>query len=178
MLTLEDYFGRVSHIEAPSAHVRENAVELLDRVSALLADCVLIESAMNPVVNSGWRPASYNATIANAAPRSRHITGEAIDLADPDGDLDDFLFNNPQILSRHALWPRGGRRHRARYGLGRRARGLALPGLRRAEVVVRVDRGLMPRPSRYCCVTAWPRCRSRSTTLWRPTRCRAPTTTR
>lgn len=104
MITIEDYFGRVSHIEAPSDHVKENAADLLDRVNSLLADCVLIEAAMSPVVNSGWRPASYNATIANAAPKSRHITGEAIDLADPDGDLDDFLFNNPQVLSRHALW--------------------------------------------------------------------------
>lgn len=104
MLTPEDYFGRVLHVEAPSDHVKENAADLIDRVNSLLADCVLIEAAMNPTVNSGWRPAAYNATIANAAPKSRHITGEAIDLADPDGDLDDFLFNNPQVLSRHALW--------------------------------------------------------------------------
>lgn len=104
MLTPEDYFGKVLYIEAPSAEVRANAADLLNRVNALLADCVLIEAAMEPVVNSGWRPAGYNATIANAAPKSKHITGQAIDLADPDGDLDDFLFNNPQILAAHGCY--------------------------------------------------------------------------
>lgn len=104
MITIEDYFGRVLHIEPPSDRVKENAVELLDRVNSLLADCVLIEAAMSPVVNSGWRPASYNATIANAAPKSRHITGEAIDIADPDGELDDYLFKNQRVLEEHGLY--------------------------------------------------------------------------
>jgi hypothetical protein len=104
VIELSDYFGKVSHIAEPSEEVRANAVELLDRVNALLLDCVGIEAAENPSVNSGWRPASYNATIANAAPKSRHITGEAVDLSDPDGELDQFLFDNPQFLARHSLW--------------------------------------------------------------------------
>lgn len=104
MLTPEEYFGKVLYIEPPSDEVRANAADLLNRVNALLADCVLIEAAMEPVVNSGWRPAGYNATIANAAPKSKHITGQAIDLADPDGDLDDFLFNNQWLLEKHRLW--------------------------------------------------------------------------
>ncbi len=104
MITPEDYFGRMTHIEEPSQEIRENAAELLERVNALLADLAPMEEALAPAVNSGWRPASYNATIANAAPKSKHITGQAIDLADPDGDLDDYLFNNPQVLARHGLW--------------------------------------------------------------------------
>lgn len=104
MISLEDYFGKVSHIEEPSDEVRENAAELLARVNALLADLAGIESAESPHVNSGWRPAVYNATVPNAAVKSKHITGHAIDLSDPDGDLDEFLVDNPQILARHGLW--------------------------------------------------------------------------
>lgn len=104
MITQEDYFGRVSHLEAPSQEITENAAELLERVNALLEDCVPIEAAVAPRVNSGWRPAAYNATIANAAPKSKHITGQAIDVADPDGELDEYLIDNPQILARHGLW--------------------------------------------------------------------------
>lgn len=104
MISLEDYFGKVSHIEEPSDEVRENAAELLARVNALLADLAGVEAAESPQVNSGWRPAAYNATVPNAAVKSKHITGHAIDLADPDGDLDEFLIDNPQALARHGLW--------------------------------------------------------------------------
>lgn len=99
MLTLEDYFGRVSHVAEPSDEVKVAAAILLNRVNALLA-------ALNrrAEVNSGWRPASYNATITNAAPNSKHITGQAIDLADPDGDLDDILFKDPSLLIDYKLW--------------------------------------------------------------------------
>lgn len=104
MISLDDYFGRVSHIETPSDEVRENAVELLDRVNPLLDDCAPIEAAVSRVTNSGWRPAAYNAAVPNAAPKSKHITGQAIDIADPDGELDEHLLNNPQVLARHGLW--------------------------------------------------------------------------
>ena len=104
MLTSEDYFGRVLHIEAPSDEVKVNAGILLARVNALLHDCAMIEAAAIPKVNSGWRPASYNATVPNAAVKSMHITGQAIDLADPDGDLDDYLFRHQDVLGDHGLW--------------------------------------------------------------------------
>lgn len=104
MLTLEDYFGRVLHIEAPSDEVKVNAGILLARVNALLHDCAMIEAAAIPKVNSGWRPAAYNAGIPNAAPKSKHITGQAIDIADPDGELDEYLFKNQNVLEDHGLW--------------------------------------------------------------------------
>ena len=128
MLTLEDYFGRMSRAEKPTPQVELNAGELLRRVNALLVECAHIPAAHDPVVNSGWRTRGYNATVDGAAVNSRHITGEAIDIADPDGELDEYLFDNPHILAKHELWmehplatkswahfqsvpPRSGRRH-------------------------------------------------------------------
>jgi len=99
VITLEDYFGRVSHIAAPSEEIQINARELLLRVNTLLAAI-----GVKTTVNSGWRPPAYNATIPNAAPNSKHMTGHAIDLADPDSDIDDLLFKDPTILIEHKLW--------------------------------------------------------------------------
>lgn len=106
MLTLDDYFGRMSLAagEEPSEEVRQNAAVLLERVNALLAELATIDAALHPVVNSGWRTSSYNAIVPNAAIRSRHITGEAIDLADPEGALDEYLFENQDRLAAHFLY--------------------------------------------------------------------------
>ena len=108
MITEDDYFGRMSHQYEPDAEVRRNAQKLLDKVNALLD--VLnethpgIDGAMNPWVNSGWRPAAYNATIPNAAVKSKHITGQAIDLRDDDGYLDEFLYANQKYLQLAGLY--------------------------------------------------------------------------
>lgn len=99
MLTHEDYFGRVSHISAPTVEIQTNASILLGRVNALLASL-----GLRAAVNSGWRPPAYNATIPNAAPNSKHMTGHAIDLGDPDGELDDILFKDQTLLIEHKLW--------------------------------------------------------------------------
>lgn len=128
MLTIEGYFGRMTHFEPPSPEVYANAQEMLRRVNALLAECAHIPAAAAPSQTSGWRPVGYNATVPGAAVGSRHITGEAIDLSDPGGELDEFLFDNPHLLAKHELWaehplatknwvhlqsvpPRSGRRH-------------------------------------------------------------------
>lgn len=104
MLTPDEYFGKFTPQFDPGEVVRANADFLLERVNALLDELPQIPAAVERIVNSGWRPASYNATVPNAAPNSRHITGQAIDIRDPDGELDEFLFNNPQFLSRFQLW--------------------------------------------------------------------------
>lgn len=105
-ITLEDYFGRMSRAgETPSEEVVSNATVLIAAVNGLL-DEVDVEAARERVVNSGWRSAGYNATISNAAPRSRHITGNAIDVADPDGELDEYLFGEDgrRLLERWGLY--------------------------------------------------------------------------
>lgn len=103
MITLEDYFGRFTGIAEPSAETRGNAIELLSKVNALLSDLELPE-AQRPKVNSGWRPKFHNAIIPNAAPNSKHISGQAIDIADPEGALDDYLMAHPQRLLDHDLY--------------------------------------------------------------------------
>lgn len=35
---------------------------------------------------------------------SRHLTGEAVDIADPDGSLHDFVSNNVELLEKAGLW--------------------------------------------------------------------------
>lgn len=108
MITLEDYFGKMSHMEPPSEEVVHNAKVLLGRVNALLAQIAefnsTLEAAVSPIVTSGWRPESYNKTVKGSAKKSLHITGHAIDLADEDGELDDFLFNNVHMLVDAGLW--------------------------------------------------------------------------
>lgn len=103
MITLEQYFGAFTATSQPSAETRDNALDLLSRVNALLAK-IDLEEARAPKVNSGWRPAWYNATVANAAPRSKHITGQAIDLADPEGNLDQYLDDHRLLLVDHDLY--------------------------------------------------------------------------
>lgn len=108
MISLEDYFGRVTHIAAPPDEIKANALDLLTRVNGLLGEVALrrpdLSAATAPEVNSGWRPALYNAKIPGAAVNSKHITGQAIDLADPDGELDEFLFANPEYLAEAGLY--------------------------------------------------------------------------
>lgn len=103
MISLTDYFGHMSRIEQPTPEVEANALQLLAKVNALLAE-IPLEEAKAPRVNSGWRPASYNANVPGAAPKSKHITGQAIDLADPEGALDDWCMNNLATLERAGLW--------------------------------------------------------------------------
>ena len=105
MIALDDYFGRISHLYVPDDTTRRNAVELLERVNKLLEMLPLnLEAVIAPKLNSGWRPAAYNATVPGAAVRSRHITGQALDLADPDGALDDYLFQRQELLVECCLW--------------------------------------------------------------------------
>ena len=55
-------------------------------------------------VNSGWRPAAVNAATAGAATRSKHMTGQAVDISDPEGDLDEWCLAHLEVLERIGLW--------------------------------------------------------------------------
>lgn len=108
MLTSEDYFGRMSRIanEQPSQEIRESASMLLTHVNALLMEPDLgkFEAAREPKVNSGWRTPGYNASIANAAPKSKHMSGEAIDIADPQNKVGYYLMTHRNLLTKHGLY--------------------------------------------------------------------------
>lgn len=102
MILLDDYcMGRREKYPSEwSAEIESNATDLLDRVNALLQ-----EFGQSRGVNSGWRPAAVNASTPNAAPKSKHMLGQAIDLADPEGDLDEWCAENDgERLKPYGLW--------------------------------------------------------------------------
>lgn len=100
VITLSEY--QEPHGPMPE-DVKNNAIDLLAKVNALLSEIQIIE-AMDPIVNSGWRPAYYNKTVPNAAVNSKHITGQAVDIRDPDGALDEHLHTHFRLLIKHGLW--------------------------------------------------------------------------
>lgn len=114
MITLHDYWmGRdQTHATSLDTGTRHNAylmVELANKL-LILAKTAGVSLEANPrtgtIVSSGWRPAEINATVPGAAPRSKHMTGQAIDLYDPDGDLDDWLLTDDgqRVLTNLGMW--------------------------------------------------------------------------
>ena len=103
MITLEDYWmGREREFPtAMTPQIEKNAIYTVQLANALLA-----RFGEGRKVNSGWRPPSVNAGVPNAAPNSKHMTGQAIDLADPEGDLDDWLMSaeGQAALTEIGLW--------------------------------------------------------------------------
>lgn len=99
MILLADYFmgRREQYPLAMSPEIERQALLTCELASKLLeqARTYGVSLDVNPktrsLVASGWRPPAYNATVAGAAPNSKHMTGQAIDIYDPDGDLDDWL---------------------------------------------------------------------------------------
>lgn len=86
--------------EYPTTELMEtNAAILLYRVNHLLADY----GQPVPGINSGYRPGRYNVS-AGGALHSAHLTCEAVDLADSDGSLKQWLAANPDMLARHNLY--------------------------------------------------------------------------
>lgn len=84
--------------------VVDNSLELMKRVNALLQE-LGVEQAK---VSSGWRPKKLNDELIEqgkpAAKKSRHITGEAIDLVDVGQKISSAVMKDPSILNRHGLW--------------------------------------------------------------------------
>lgn len=112
MITLEDYYGKWAKErsqELSDAH-RQSAAVTVARANAILATF-----GDEREINSGWRPASYNATVSGAAKNSKHILCQAIDLRDTEGDLDQYLYDDwlkwkeggkedECILAKNKLW--------------------------------------------------------------------------
>lgn len=55
-------------------------------------------------MRSGWRPPAVNAKTPGAATNSKHMTGEAADLEDPDKKLAHWVKAHPEICSECGLW--------------------------------------------------------------------------
>ena len=101
MITLFDYYmGRdLKYPDELTDELRKNAEVTVARVNALLS-----HFKQSRKVVSGWRPHIVNAATPGAAIFSKHLTCEACDLADPQGDLDEWCMDHPEILEELRLW--------------------------------------------------------------------------
>ena len=107
MITLDDYWmGRdKTHTADLTAEIQHNAEETVRRANMLLSEFRFdTHDTEIRKVNSGWRPPDINAATRGAAQRSRHMTGQAIDIADPEGDLDEWCLTHGETLARIGLW--------------------------------------------------------------------------
>jgi hypothetical protein len=108
-VSLADFYkGRDTTYAAElTPEIEANAAITVERVNSLLeAFYVAMPEEALRSVNSGWRPPQVNATVKNAAGRSRHMTGEACDLSDDDEKLDYWLLqpDGQAALERIGLW--------------------------------------------------------------------------
>mgnify|MGYP001595559065 FL=1 len=101
MIMLPDYLmGReILNPGELTPEIMENAAETVRRANKLLT-----EFGEDRKVASGWRPAAINAATPGAALKSKHMTGQAIDLADPEGDLDEWCMDHPEVLENIGLF--------------------------------------------------------------------------
>lgn len=114
-ISLADYFmgRREMYPMAMTPAIAANAsltVELVNKVMEKAAAAgVSIDKKPDSkygCIASGWRPPAVNASTVNAAPNSKHMTGEAVDVYDPDGDLDDWLMTDEgqKALAEIGMW--------------------------------------------------------------------------
>lgn len=116
-ITLEDYFGnfRTTHALEYSPQIEHNALVTIDVVNQAMNEAAaqgapIRNDPFNRAVRSGWRPPSYNSHVPNASKTSLHMTGKALDRADPMHGLVGWLYDEWKrngdkcILVRHGLW--------------------------------------------------------------------------
>lgn len=101
VITLEAYWKHrdVTFPNELTDTIRTNAIELLRRVNALLYALHIA----NVTVSSGWRPKEVN-EMYGGAPKSYHVTGQAIDIADHDKRLAKELVDRAWLLKEFDLW--------------------------------------------------------------------------
>lgn len=114
MITLADYWqGRdVTHALLLSVDMRIEAARTVDLANRLIVMATVHGVIMDPmpgtesIVPSGWRPPDINAATPGAKVRSLHLCCRAIDMYDPDGDLDEWLLsdNGQRVLADLGLW--------------------------------------------------------------------------
>jgi hypothetical protein len=81
--------------------VKKNGALLINRVNALLNEL----GVTSVDVTSGFRTASSNAQVANAAKRSLHMQGKAVDLLDDkEQTLAKLVDSRPDLLKKYDLW--------------------------------------------------------------------------
>lgn len=111
MITLDQFWmGRKdSYPLDMTPQIEKNALCTIDLANRFItlakgAGIAIAETPHWGLVASGWRPPAVNAATKGAALMSKHMTGEAIDMYDPNGALDNWAYANPQILKDLGLW--------------------------------------------------------------------------
>lgn len=101
MITTANYFmGRDDLFkEEVTAEMRSNAADMVAKANMLLDNFGCTRAC-----NSGFRPRSINENIPGAAKGSLHMTCNAIDIEDRDGELDKFCMANLDLLASIGLW--------------------------------------------------------------------------
>ena len=101
-MTRDDYFqGRDRQFSSEwTVEIEANAQEMVRKANALLV--AFDEPARG--VNSGWRPKAINAATPGSAQFSKHMTAQAVDIADPHGDLDEWCLAHLDILEALGLY--------------------------------------------------------------------------
>lgn len=107
MITLDDYLERwkvnYGYVKVAASELTPE-IRLEAQVTVDAANKLLQAFGQERIVTSGWRPKSVNREVPGAAKFSHHMTGRAIDLADPDGDLDEWCFDHQHILTELELY--------------------------------------------------------------------------
>jgi hypothetical protein len=107
VITLTDFWmGRdVQYARELTDDIRAAASDTVAKANLLISSFrMLTKDTEHRKVNSGWRPAAINGATPGAAPRSKHMTGQAIDISDPEGDLDDWCMEHQDVLQTIGLW--------------------------------------------------------------------------
>ena len=112
MISVHDYYmGRdVEYRLLLTPELRANAVETVRRANLLLFAAFTAGVYLDPdpttgtLVSSGWRPPAVNANVKGAARRSKHMTCEAIDINDDNGELDEWCMSNEAFMAEVGAW--------------------------------------------------------------------------
>lgn len=109
-LTIEDYFGQWADHPDVTDEIRANAETLIYAVNALIAAVEAGGAAFNINPNTrtivsgsqfgGFRPQD----CPIGAPQSAHKQGMAVDIYDPDNDIDEWLWQHRVWLDRYGLY--------------------------------------------------------------------------
>lgn len=93
MITSAQYFGQ----NLVNEDIAKNASVLLDKVNAFL------EHYGDVVMTSGYRSPEHNKKVGGAR-SSKHMSGDAVDIFDPDKRLAKFVFMKQQLLKEYGLY--------------------------------------------------------------------------
>lgn len=102
MITVAKFWqGRdVKYAAELTKEIKVNAAETIRRVNLLLT----MSGFTDRDSNSGWRPEAINADTPNAAVKSKHKLGLAVDVADADKALQHWCLKHQAELIGLELW--------------------------------------------------------------------------